>query len=58
MPQTMKTSVHRSNAYNDRIMRWGIMLDEYGCNVDYAKAKDNVLADLLSRLDPEEVRDA
>ena len=45
-----------SEMKNARIQRWAIMLSEYGCNIEYKKGKENIPADMLSRIyDPENV---
>ena len=35
---------------NSRIQRWAIILEEYGCDVEYISGSRNVVADALSRL--------
>ena len=35
---------------NSRIQRWAIILEEYGCDVEYISGLRNVVADALSRL--------
>ena len=39
-----------SEMRNARIQRWAILLDEYGCDVQYVSGSKNVAADALSRL--------
>ena len=34
---------------NHRLLRWGLILDNYDFTVKYVKGKDNVIADFLSR---------
>jgi len=41
-----------SEMRNARVQRWAIMLDEYGCDVQYIRGSKNVVADALSRLSP------
>ena len=41
-----------SEMRNARVQRWAIMLDEYGCDVEYISASKNIVADALSRLGP------
>ena len=41
-----------SEMRNPRIQRWAIMLDEYGCDIEYVSGSQNVVADALSRLGP------
>ena len=40
-----------SEMKNARIQRWAIMLSEYGCNIEYKKGKENIPADMLSRIE-------
>ena len=40
-----------SEMRNARIQRWAIILDEYGCDIQYISGRQNVVADALSRLD-------
>ena len=35
---------------NTRVQTWAILLDEYGCEIQYKTGKSNVHADMLSRL--------
>jgi len=39
------------NLSNDRIIRWRLLLEEYGPTYEHIAGKDNVVADALSRLD-------
>ena len=41
-------SLFTSEMKNARIQRWAIMLEEYGCPVEYKQGKSNVPADMLS----------
>ena len=41
------------NFNTDRVMRWRLILEEYGLELNYIKGLDNVAADALSRLDIE-----
>ncbi len=34
---------------NPRVQRWAVMLEEYNCNIEWAKGAENFTADLLSR---------
>ena len=43
-------SLFTSEMKNARIQRWAIMLEEYGCQVEYKQGKSNVPADMLSRM--------
>lgn len=43
-------SLFTSEMKNVRVQRWAIMLEEYGCNIEYKKGKLNVPADMLSRI--------
>ena len=38
------------NFNTDRVMRWHLILEEYGPNLKYIQGKKNVVADALSRL--------
>ena len=39
------------NLSNDRLIRWRMLLEEYGPKFVHIRGKDNVVADALSRLD-------
>ena len=39
-----------SEMKNVRIQRWAIMLEEYGCDIEYKTGKTNIPADTLSRV--------
>ena len=39
---------------NVRIQCWAIMLEEYGCQIEYKKGSQNIPADMLSRIIPGE----
>ena len=41
-----------SEMKNVRIQRWAIILEEFGCDVEYISGSKNVVADALSRLGP------
>ena len=43
-------SLFTSEMKNARIQRWAIMLEEYGCQIEYRQGKNNVPADMLSRV--------
>ncbi len=34
---------------NPRVQRWAVMMEEYNCNIEWAKGAENFTADLLSR---------
>jgi hypothetical protein len=47
---------HKNNTFNglkasDRVLRWLLLLEEYGVTFEYLQGKKNVVADALSRLD-------
>ena len=43
-------SLFTAEMKNVRVQRWAIMLEEYGCHIEYKKGKLNVPADMLSRI--------
>ena len=43
-----------SNFNTDRVMRWRLILEEYGPELIYTKGSTNIVADALSRLDIDE----
>ena len=43
-------SLFTAQMANTKCQRWAILLDEYGCKIDYHKGSLNVRADFLSRL--------
>ena len=38
----------------ERVMRWRLLLEEFGPELHYIKGEDNVVADVLSRMDIQE----
>jgi RNase H-like domain found in reverse transcriptase len=51
---------HKNNTFNglkssDRVLRWLLLLEEYGVTFVYLPGKKNVVADALSRLDIDEL---
>ena len=42
-----------TNFNTDRVMRWRLILEEYGPELIYTKGSTNIVADALSRLDIE-----
>ena len=38
----------------ERVMRWRLLIEEYGPELRYIKGKDNIVADVLSRYDMKE----
>ena len=48
-------SDHKNLTYNffntERVMRWRLILEEFGPELKYIKGENNVVADLLSRLE-------
>jgi RNase H-like domain found in reverse transcriptase len=52
---------HKNNTYNglkasDRVLRWLLLLEEYGVTFEYPPGKKNVVADALSRLDIDDLK--
>ena len=43
-------SLFSAEMKNARVQRWVIILDEYGCNIEYRKGSANMPADMLSRV--------
>ena len=43
-------SLFSSQMKNTKIQRWAILLNEYGCDIQYRSGKNNVRADMLSRI--------
>ena len=49
-------SLFTKEMINTRIQRWAVLLAEYGAKVKYRKGKNNVRADMLSRIEnPQEI---
>ena len=46
------------NFNTERVMRWRLILEEYGPELKYIKGEDNIVADALSRLDMNEPVDS
>ena len=44
------TFINKMQNKNQRLMRWGLMLQEYNLIIKHIKGKDNVIADILSRV--------
>ena len=42
-----------TNFNTDRVMRWRLILEEYGPELIYTKGSTNIVADALSRLETE-----
>ena len=42
--------LHKLKGKNQRLLRWSLMLQEYGWDLTLIKGRDNVIADCLSRL--------
>ena len=48
-------SLFTAEMQNTKIQRWAVLLAEYGANIEYRKGKNNIRADMLSRIKPVEV---
>ena len=47
------TSLFMKEMQNTKIQRWAVLLSEYGATIKYCKGKNNIPADMLSRIPPE-----
>ena len=47
------TSLFTKDMQNTEIQRWGVLLAEYGAKIEYRKGKNNIRADMLSRIPPQ-----
>ena len=47
------TSLFTKEMQNTQIQRWAVLLPEYGATIQYTKGKNNIRADMLSRIPPE-----
>ena len=47
------TSLFTKDMQNTKIQRWGVLLAEYGAKIEYRKGKNNIRADMLSRIPPQ-----
>ena len=47
------TSLFTKEMQNTKIQRWAVLLSEYGATIQYRKGKNNIRADMLSRIPPE-----
>ena len=41
--------INKMNNHNQRLLRWGLLLQEYDMNIHHTKGKEKVIADALSR---------
>ncbi len=48
-------SLFQCEVKNTRVQRWAMLISEFGCDIEYRKGKNNVRADMLSRIKTEEV---
>lgn len=46
------TSLFTKQLQNTKIQRWGVLLAEYGATIRYRQGKNNIRADMLSRIEP------
>lgn len=44
------TFLHKLSSKNQRLTRWSLLLQEYNIIINHIKGKDNVIADVLSRV--------
>ena len=51
MVHTDHKNIIYGNLSNDRIVRWRLLLEEFGPRYEHVAGVDNVVADALSRLD-------
>ena len=42
-------SIHKMKNKNQRLLRWGLLLQEYNLDIRHIKGKDNIISDALSR---------
>ena len=49
------TSLFTAQLNNTKIQRWAVLLAEYGAKIEYRKGKNNIRADMLSRIRPGEI---
>ena len=47
------TSLFTKEMQNTKIQRWAVLLSEYGAKIQYRQGKNNIRADMLSRIPPE-----
>ena len=47
------TSLFTKDMQNTKIQRWGVLLAEYGAQIKYRAGKNNIRADMLSRIPPQ-----
>jgi hypothetical protein len=52
---------HKNNTFNglkasERVLRWFLLLEEYGVTFEYLPREKNVVADALSRLDTDSLK--
>ena len=43
--------INKMKNHNQRLLRWGLLLQEYDMDIHHIKGKENVLADALSRVE-------
>ena len=46
------TCLFTKQMVNTKIQRWGILLAQYGARIEYRRGKNNIRADMLSRIKP------
>ena len=43
--------INRMRNHNQRLSRWGLLLQEYNLDIRHIRGKENVIADALSRVE-------
>lgn len=43
-------SLFKAEVKNTRVQRWAMLISEFGCSIEYRKGRNNIRADMLSRI--------